>query len=64
MAKVVLSVVEGLMYLYDVHKIIQRCARSIYDHCRLTFHPDIKPATFSATARAKSNYTTLASLAN
>ena len=64
-AKVALSVVEGLMYLYDVHSIIHRGVRGL-SMITTVSHPTQTSShpTFSATARAKSNYATLASLAN
>jgi len=66
---VALSVLEGLTYLYNTHKIIHRgatmCAIEGYNgDGKLTRHQISSPPTSYATRREPSSFVTLASLAN
>lgn len=63
--KVAEAVLRGLMYLYDVHRIIHRGELPLLHNMEGTLTGQISnPQIFSQIPRAKSKSATLASLAN
>lgn len=59
--KVALAVLEGLTYLYDVHRIIHRGMLNEHTHLRLSVNEPVQTSSrqiFSSTRRGRSRFAT------